>query len=167
MLPILVGACLTVLLGVALHDVAFRTIPNWMPATLLLLGGGVRALEGGMARGLLACALTLLGAGLCWRRGWLGGGDAKLLAACALLVPPGLVLPMLLDTALAGGALALLYLSLGRVLTPPRAGRPSSGRPAGLLRRVARAERHRICRRAALPYGSAIAAGAVLTLLKG
>ncbi len=162
MLPILVGACLMVLLGVALHDVAFRTIPNWMPATLLLLGGNIRALEGGLLRGLLACALILLGAGFCWRRGWLGGGDAKLLVACGLLVPPGLVLPMLRDVALAGGALALLYLVLGQVLTPSR-----SACPASLLQRVLRAERHRICRRFPLPYGFAIAAGALLTLLKG
>ena len=34
-----------------------------------------------------SAAVFALGA-VCWRCGWLGGGDTKLLAACAVLVPP-------------------------------------------------------------------------------
>ena len=53
--------------------------------------------------GLLAGLLVFLAGAFCWRRGWLGGGDVKLLAATAVLVPPSLVVNLLLDVALAGG----------------------------------------------------------------
>jgi hypothetical protein len=45
--------------------------------------------------------------------------------------------------------------------------RPRAGRPAGLLRRVWRTERYRMHRRGPLPYASAIAAAALLTLVGG
>ena len=160
--PVLVGLSAAILLGAVLHDVAFRTVPNWMPATLFALGFGIRALDGGLAPGVLACVLILLGAGFCWRRGWMGGGDVKLLAACGVLVPPGLSGVMLLDVALAGGALALLYLALGRVLAAPRA-----ACPPGWLRGIFWEERHRIHSRSPMPYASAIAVGALLFLYKG
>lgn len=150
------------LLGAALHDVAFRTVPNWIPATLLTLGVGVRIQAGGLALGLLACVLILLGAGFCWHRGWLGGGNVKLLAACGVLARPELTGAMLLDVALAGGALALMYLALGRVITAP-----ADACPSGRLRRILWAERHRIHRRSPIPYASAIAAGTLLVLYKG
>ncbi len=160
--PVLAGLSAAILLGAVLNDVAFRTVPNWMPATLLALGIGIRTLDGGLAPGLLACVLILLGAGFCWRRGWLGGGDVKLLAACGVLAPPGLSGVMLLDVALAGGVLALLYLALGRVLAAP-----ASACPPGRLRRVLWAERHRIHTQSPMPYASAIAVGALLVLYKG
>ena len=160
--PVLVGLSAAILLGAVPNDIAFRTVPNWMPAMLLALGIGIRTLDGGLALGLLACALILLGAGFCWRRGWMGGGDVKLLAACGVLVPPGLSGVMLLDVALAGGALALLYLALGQVLAPPAA-----ACPPGRLRSILWAERHRIHSRSPLPYASAIAAGALLVLYQG
>jgi prepilin peptidase CpaA len=151
-----------ILLGAVLNDVAFRTIPNWMSATLLVLGIGIRMQGGGLAPGLLTCVLILFGAGFCWRRGWLGGGDVKLLAACGVLAPPGLSGVMLLDVALAGGVLALLYLALGRVLAAPGA-----ACPPGRLRGILWAERHRIHSRSPMPYASAIAVGALLVLYKG
>ena len=160
--PVLVGLSAAILLGAVLHDVAFRTVPNWMPATLFALGIGIRALDGGLAPSLLACVLILFGAGFCWRRGWMGGGDVKLLAACGVLVPPGLSGVMLLDVALAGGVLASLYLALGRVLAAPRA-----ACPPGQLRGILWAERHRIHSRSPMPYASAIAVGALLVLCKG
>lgn len=145
-----------------LNDIAFRTVPNWMPATLLALGIGIRVQDGGLASSLLACVLILFGAGFCWRRGWMGGGDVKLLAACGMLAPPGLPGVMLLDVALAGGALALLYLALGRVLAAPGA-----ACPPGWLRGILWEERHRIHSRSPMPYASAIAVGALLVLCKG
>ena len=160
--PVLVSISAAILLGAVLHDVAFRTVPNWMPAALLALGIGIRTLDGGLAAGLLACVLILLGAGFCWHRGWMGGGDVKLLAACGVLVRPGLSGVMLLDMALAGGALALLYLALGRVLTASRV-----ACPPGRLRGILWEERHRIHSRSPMPYASAIAVGALLVLCKG
>ena len=158
--PVLVGLSVAVLLGAVLNDIAFRTVPNWMSATLLTLGVGIRMQDGGLAPGLLACVLILLGAGCCWRRGWLGGGDVKLLAACGVLAPPSLSGVMLLDVALAGGVLALLYLALGRVLAAPE-----TACPPGRLRGIVWAERRRIHGRSPMPYASAIAVGALLVLL--
>jgi prepilin peptidase CpaA len=151
----------TILLLAALHDLAFRTVPIWMPATLLLVGFLVRVLNGNLIFGLSVALAIFLGAALFWRRGWLGGGDVKLLGACALLVPPRLGAEFLLDVALAGGLLAALYLALARFMTLPAAPQPS-----GLLRRIYRAERYRIRHGCPLPYASAIAAGALLALLK-
>ena len=159
---VLVSLSAAILLGTVLNDIAFRTVPNWMSATLLTLGLGIRALDGGLLPGLLACVLILLGAGFCWRRGWLGGGDVKLLAACGVLVPPALSGVMLLDVALAGGLLAVLYLVLGQVLTAP-----GTDCPPGRLRGVLWEERHRIHSRSPVPYASAIAAGALLVLFHG
>lgn len=151
-----------ILLAATLNDIAFRTVPNWMPATLVALGIGIRTLDGGLVPGLLTCVVILLGAGFCWRRGWLGGGDVKLLAACGVLVPPGLSGIMLLDVALAGGVLALLYLALGQMLAAP-----AVACPPGWLRSILWAERHRIHHRSPIPYASAIAIGALLVLCKG
>ena len=159
---VLSGLSAVTLLAALLNDVAFRTVPNWMPATLLALGFGIRMLDGGLASGLLACVLILFSAGFCWWRGWMGGGDVKLLAACGVLVPPGLSGVMVLNVALAGGVLALLYLALGRVLAAPRA--PC---PPGRLGAIFWAERHRIHNRSPMPYASAIAVGALLVLYKG
>jgi prepilin peptidase CpaA len=147
----------------ALHDLAFRTVPNWIPAVLLLIGFLTRTMDGTLILGLLACLLVFLGAAFCWQRRWLGGGDVKLLSAAALLVPPILAVNLLLDVALAGGVLAILYLAMARLVTQPSV----APRPPGLLRRVCRVERRRIHRRGPLPYASAIAAGSLLVLLKG
>ena len=164
MLPHAVPASLSavILLGAVLNDIAFRTVPNWMCAALFFLGIGIRMLDGGLASGLLACVLILFGAGFCWRRGWMGGGDVKLLAACGVLAPPGLSGVMLLNVALAGGILALLYLALGRLLAAP-----GTACPPGRLRGILWEERRRIHSRSPMPYASAIAAGALLVLCKG
>ena len=43
----------------------------------------------------LSAAGIVFGVALvCWLRGWMGGGDVKLLGACALLVPPVAVSPL-------------------------------------------------------------------------
>jgi prepilin peptidase CpaA len=158
----LLAAASLILLIAAAHDIAFRTIPNWMSALLVAIAAIVRISDGSLIPGLTGCLIILLCTGFCWRRGWLGGGDVKLLAACGLLVPPNLAVVMVLDVAVAGGALALLYLALGRVLAEPDASQPS-----GLLRRIWTSERTRICASGPLPYGSAIAVGTIIVLLKG
>ena len=145
------GIATTVLLLAGVHDLAFRTVPNWMPVVLLLLGILLRIMSGTLMLGLLVGLLIFLGGALCWRRGWLGGGDVKLLAATAVLVPPSLVVNLLLDVALAGGVLAMIYLAMGRLVAPPS----STPRLPGMLRRICRAELYRVRRRgtAALRLG--------------
>lgn len=149
----------TLLLAAALHDSAFRTVPNAVPAALAALGLALRAAAGDLVAGLAAAAAVFAMLLFCWHRGWLGGGDVKLAAAAALLVPPPLVPSLLLATALAGGLLAALYLAASRLVPPP-----PPGRPAGLLARAWRCERWRLHRRGPLPYAAAIAAGALATL---
>jgi prepilin peptidase CpaA len=152
----------TVLLFAALHDVAFRTIPNWLPTLLLGVGILMRVQSGTLMLGLLTGFLILIGTTICWLRGWLGGGDVKLLAACGVLVPPALAVSLLLAVALSGGLLAMLYLGFAKMVSPI-----TRSRPSGLIRRVCRVERRRIQHRGPLPYASAIAAGTLFVLLRG
>jgi prepilin peptidase CpaA len=168
------------LLFAAAHDIAVRTVPNLVSLIVALSGLGLNALDGQLLPALFRGALVFAVAWYCWRRGWIGGGDVKLLSACVLLVPPGLVPELILATAIAGGLLALSYLVLERLvrgdavsLPPgsmfpgsgfPGAGLAGSGRRSGLLRRIWRAERRRIHRRLSLPYSCAITAGVLLTL---
>jgi prepilin peptidase CpaA len=156
---IVLFAAATALLFAAAHDVAVRTVPNWVSLIVAVSGLGLQALDGQLVRGLFAGAVVFAAAWYCWRRGWIGGGDVKLLTACVLLVPPTLVPELLLGTGIAGGILALSYLALAPLLPGS-----SAPRPANLLRRVWRAERRRIHRGLSLPYSCAIAAGVLLTL---
>ncbi len=155
------GAVLA-LAGSALHDVAVRTVPNALVAALALCAVALAAIQHRLPGAAVAASMLLLAALGPWLRGWLGGGDAKLLAASGLLLAPGAVLPMLLATTLAGGVLCLPYLPGKRLFE-----RPAPVRPARLLARCARCERWRLRRRGPLPYAVAIAAGAIFSLLHG
>jgi prepilin peptidase CpaA len=152
--------CGVLLLAVAaLHDVAVRTVPNWLSATVAVAGLGAQAAQGAVPGAALAAGAVFLAAGLCWRCGWMGGGDVKLLGAASLLVSPGGVPALLIATALSGGVLALPYLASRR-----RLAQPGAGRPAGLARRAMRAERWRLSRGGPIPYAVAIGFGAVFAL---
>ena len=128
----------------------------------MLAGLALRLQDGWIFLSLLAVTAVFVAAVLCWKRGWLGGGDVKLLAATALVVSPLQIGSLLFITAQTGGVLALIYLVLSRTIhiTP-------SVQPRGVLRRLVRAERWRICRGAPLPYGFAIAVGGIILLIKG
>jgi prepilin peptidase CpaA len=156
-------AAATALLFAAAHDLAVRTVPNPVSLIVAAAGLGLNTLDGQLGPALFGGGLVFAGCWYCWRRGWIGGGDVKLLTACALLVPPVLVPELILTTAIAGAVLALFYLALGTALARrlPSAIPP---RPTGLLRRVWRTEKRRIRRRLSLPYACAISAGVLLTL---
>jgi prepilin peptidase CpaA len=148
----------------AAADIALRIIPDTVPLSLAILGLLSRLMAGDLALSLASALAVFILAAFAWRRGWLGGGDVKLLAACALLVSPASV-PILVEyTALSGGGLATLYLAARRL---PRlaAASHATGWPV-LLRRVWRIERWRALR-GSLPYGCAIAAGALIVLFGG
>jgi prepilin peptidase CpaA len=152
--------CVLLLMGSGLHDLIARSIPNAIPAAIALLGAATRLLNGEVVGALVAGVLISVAAVFCWRRGWLGGGDVKLLAAAAIALPPVSVLPFIAAVAIAGGLLALIYLA-ARPLTFSH---PAS-RPAGLFARALRVERWRIGRGGPLPYACAIAAGFVFAIL--
>jgi len=102
--------------------------------------------------GLLLCLATC---------GLLGGGDVKLAAAVAVGLSPANTWDFLFITVLAGGALGVAYLS-GPKLVPRL--RPAVG--AGSFGRILAVEAWRMRRRGPLPYGVAIAMGAILVLLR-
>jgi len=150
------------LLFAALHDIAFRTIPDWVSAALAADGCLVRLLDQHLPTGLI-CGLAVFAlAAACWWRGWIGGGDVKLLGATAILIPPILVPGYIVSVALAGGGLALLYLVLERIIP-----HPCPQHPASLFWRILVVECWRIRRRTSLPYATAISAAALLMLVKG
>jgi prepilin peptidase CpaA len=157
--PILLAAA--ALLLATLHDIGFRTVPDWLSVCLATDGALLRLLEHQLPMGLVCSFAVFTLAALCWHRGWLGGGDVKLVAATAILVPPALVPQLILAIAVAGGALALVYLVLERVMPAPRLRRRAS-----LLNRVFIVECRRIHRRTSLPYATAISVAALLMLAR-
>ena len=139
------------MIAAALCDVATMTIPNrislllapafFVAAILAHLSPAAIAWHAGVG---VAALLVMAG---CFAMGWLGGGDAKLLAAASLWVGPDAAVPFVFATALAGGALAL-------VLLLARATPWLYGRGPEWLRRL-------LTPKGAIPYGVAIAAGAL------
>jgi prepilin peptidase CpaA len=143
----------------AIYDVAMRIVPNGLPLIVAVSGLGLNTLDGHPLSALFGGAVVFAGTWQCWRAGWIGGGDVKLLSACALLVQPATIPELVASTALAGGALALFYLALGRLLPPI-----TPAQPASRFGRIWQAERRRITSRLSLPYACAIVAGVTLTL---
>ena len=149
------------LLYVATIDIATRLIRNEICLALALLGiAGQLASPMQVAQSLIAAAILLLLLSVIYTRGWIGGGDIKLLVALAIGLPLAGVVQLLTITALAGGVLALVHLMM-RHLPYPRLA------PAGssFARRVYAVERWRHLRHAPLPYGVAIACGGIWTIL--
>jgi prepilin peptidase CpaA len=150
------------LIYAALHDLAARTVPNWLSVALLLIGVCARVADHSLLAGLAAAAIAFVLLFGVWIGGAMGGGDVKLWAATVLVVPPfwQSQLAFFLDVVVLGGVLALIYLALSFLV--PRVRASSAG---GLFKRAVRAELWRIRRRASLPYACAIAGGAFAILL--
>jgi prepilin peptidase CpaA len=145
---------------VAVIDIATRLIHNEICLTLALLGIASQfATRTHVTESLVAATILLLLLIVVYQRGWIGGGDVKLLVALAIGLPLIGVIQLVTVTALAGGVLALAHLVM-RLLPYPRLA------PAGssLLRRVYAVERWRNLRHAPLPYGAAIVCGGIWTV---
>ena len=139
----------------ALRDLTSYTIPNWISG-LLIVAFFPAALLVGLAPAaigthlLVGCAALAVGIAMFALR-WIGGGDAKLFAAAALWLGAPAALSYVVMTGLAGGALALALISLRSPILRPYV---LSG-PAWFGRLADPEE--------AVPYGVAIAAGALAT----
>ena len=162
MLQIAIDAtCGSFLVYAALHDVATRTIPNFIPAILVGFGfihdivANTTSLSAAVAGTVFAVAL------LVWRAGLFGGGDVKLLTSASLLISPREVPMLLASIALIGGMLACMYI-VARSILPL----PGQQHETSLFRRITRVELWRIHRHGSLPYASAIAIGTITQLVR-
>ncbi len=164
------SAVLVVAVGIlaliAYGDVRMRRIPNALSLTIATLGLAHLALAHDAAAAsytLAAAAVTFAVTFLLFWRGVIGGGDAKLLAAVVLLIGHHELLGFLFLMSLCGGALAAATVARDqfRLLywRPSRLARlPPSTEAAGSI--TAPAE-------STVPYGVAIAAAGVITLILG
>ena len=156
---ILIVGSATLLGSVAVQDIVARTVSDRTTAALAVAGLTMRFFDGTIViTGVIAIAV-FLAALACWYRGWLGGGDVKLLGATMLLVPPPHQVTVLVLMSLVGGAISVVYLVTRQWLRHPPGTRPSS-----FAGRVWRVEQWRLCRGGPIPYAVAIAAGAIGTL---
>ncbi len=138
----------------AMNDLYEYKIPNWVSAVLFCsyfaAGVGLGASPMMMLEGFLfACAALVVGFGL-FAGKFLGGGDAKLLAACAPWIGPSALFPFLLNTAIAGGMFAIFLVAFRR--TPAL---PVYAQAPWLMRLHQRPKD--------IPYAVAIAAGGLLS----
>lgn len=142
-----------VVIFAAVSDAATLTIPNWISLTLLALFPVV-AVACGMSVADVGLHLAI-GAGalvvgmLLFAFNLVGGGDAKFLAAVMLYVSAPLIMPFLMNVAIAGGCLALLLLAARETA--------AMGISMDWFLRFTRGG-------TVIPYGIAIAFGALATL---
>jgi prepilin peptidase CpaA len=159
-----------VLVAAACHDIVSRTVPNWMPLAIACFG--IVAAYGGGRLPISLCLgfVFFFVTAFCWRRGWMGGADVKLLAAIAIVLPPGMVSMFAIAMSLAGAVHAIVYLIARRLVTPPPPLTSSSPVPRAwhsLPARALRVERWRISRGGPLPYACAIAFGFLFVICNG
>ena len=135
------------LLAAAVQDFRSLTISNLWPALIIALfvpAYALGAAEGPLGSHLLHFGIALaVGMGLFALDG-VGGGDAKLYAATALWLPFGSALSLFVSVVLAGLFLAVVFVTFRLVQT--------------------RELRARAIRKGKIPYGLAIAAGAITAL---
>jgi len=145
------------MLAAAFEDLRRLIIPNALALALCLLwplyAVAAPSLYDVLAS--LGCAIAVFLAGaLCFARGYLGGGDVKLLSAGALWAGPNGTIPLLVLTGVLGGILALF------VMIPPGAHIADLARaklgPADVPSKTGMAT--------PIPYGIAIAGAAVIVV---
>lgn len=130
----------------AIEDLWRLQIEDWLSAGVALGAFLAVAVDGpaiGLWQNLLLLALVLGVGTLLFARGWMGGGDVKLLAACVLWFDFSQGWKMLVAVAIAGGLESLLIMLLR---LPPWSER--------VRRQIAWLRKDE-----PLPYGVAIAAG--------
>ena len=144
--PLLLAVFLLSLLVAAAVDMRHRRVPNLLVIAAAVSGVAAFVLTGNtilLWQPLLVAAAILAVGVPMFSRGWVGGGDVKLLAAAACWFTAAGALQFVASVFLAGGVLALMFIGLRRVMGK-------------------RAARHSA---AGLPYAVAIAAGAAAQVL--
>lgn len=109
--PVLVAYLIAIssILFAAIHDIAFRLIPDWCVVVVAVIGLGLRLDEGvGPAAFSIGAALALfVFFTALFHFGIMGGGDVKLMSAASLLFPLHEVPSLFVWISFAGGVLAL------------------------------------------------------------
>jgi prepilin peptidase CpaA len=124
----------------------------WAAASLML--GRMTVLDAGLA--VLFATLVFIVGALAFAAGALGGGDVKLLAAASLFAGPAHLTDLLIVMAVVGGAMGVA-IALGVQIGPANATKANGDGT------VARSVSGRL--RGHLPYGPAIAAGGLWTII--
>jgi prepilin peptidase CpaA len=153
--PIILAVFPAGLIAAALEDATSFTIPNRIPAVIaaaflpaaLIAHLPVEALDLHLAVGAAAFALGVV----LFALRWCGGGDAKLMAAAVLWLGLPALVGFMFWTCVAGGVLALGLILIRQGVLAPYAARG----PVWLGRLIAESS---------LPYGLAIAFGALMAL---
>jgi prepilin peptidase CpaA len=137
------------LLAAASQDGLRLQISDWISGGIAVAAFGALALSGpivGLWQNFVIFAAVLAVGTFMFGRGWMGGGDIKLLAASVLWFDLSNGWRLLVAIALAGGLEALIIIGLRRLRWP------DSVRARVLL----------LQRRGGIPYGIAIALGVAL-----
>lgn len=148
-----IGIFCIAMIFAGLRDLTTMTIPNWLTLTLAVVFFAAAAMtsmplaEIGLNT-VVGFAVLVIGM-ILFAQGWIGGGDAKLMAAVALWVGWAQALPYFLVASILGGALTLAILGYRNLPLPAFVMRHDWA-----LRLHDRAE--------GVPYGLALAAAALL-----
>ncbi|MDO8422446.1 MAG: prepilin peptidase [Parvibaculum sp.] len=149
--PIAIFSAAMIFAGV--RDLTTMTIPNWLTSTLALSFFVAAPLAhmplAEIAQHTAVSAVTLLVGMAFFAKGWIGGGDAKLMAAVALWLGWAQALPYFVVASVLGGGLTLLILGYRNLPLPA-----FMLRQAWAMRLHDRAE--------GVPYGLALAAAGLL-----
>jgi prepilin peptidase CpaA len=163
---------LSVLVAAAGFDLRRRIIPNALVIAVATTGIalGLVLRPGAMPLSLLIAAAVLLGFLVCTHYRLIGAGDAKMLAAVSLMVPPQATPTLLLEIALVGGLLSAVYLAarwrLRRVpVLVAVSARTGGQRSLTYVERLRRNEHIRILSGASVPYALAILGGVLVHIL--
>jgi prepilin peptidase CpaA len=167
----LVPLALCLLIGV-IWDLRVRRIPNAICGAIAVAGLGAQFWNVGVvaaATGLGMGIATIAALYLFWQRGGIGGGDVKLAAAVAIWLAPRALPVFWLASAVAGGVTAAVCWAASRA--PARREIRANLTLAALHQAMPQISTEvqvgANAGRISVPYGVAIAAGAVVVWLRG
>lgn len=157
------------ILFAAIHDIAFRLIPDWCVVAVAVIGLALRLDEGvGPAAFSLGAALALfVFFTAMFHFGIMGGGDVKLMSAASLLFPLHEVPSLFVWISFAGGVLALgkiVHDKVGEwiVVTRFRSGRVVRKQSGGKATSTIKSDNGFGFQGEGLPYGAAIFFGTLV-----
>jgi len=149
---------LTIVLIIAAYfDTRWRRIPNKLTYPTIIAGLGLHTIDSGLT-GLGSALLGLLIGGgfflIVYMIGGMGAGDVKLMGGVRSFLGSHAIIPAIIFTVFVGGIMAIIKLFydwVNRVKTPTARSGTNKGSPKK--------------EKSSLPYGVAIAAGTLVTLI--